>query len=70
MRIAELEELVKNLKEESLKLQESTSKAIKKEERAKGETLFCCLCRQLFTDAMPSQILIGTTTIHNLLRVD
>ena len=37
MRIAELEELVKNVKEENLKLQESTSKAIKKEERAKGK---------------------------------
>ncbi len=37
MRIAELEEMVKSMNEENQKLQDTTNKAVKKEERAKGK---------------------------------
>jgi hypothetical protein len=39
-RIVELEEAIKQLKEENQKLQDSTNKAVKKEERAKGFKAF------------------------------
>ncbi len=37
VRIAELEEMVKSMNEENQKLQDTTNKAVKKEERAKGK---------------------------------